>query len=87
MNIRANELEIGVLIIKSQGAIDCIEKVTGILMESKNNWFFNEIIGLIRRTFSRLDISSRSIFTIVENDSCFGGLLSQNYFFVQIELL
>ncbi len=80
LNIRTNELEIGVLIIKSEGAIDIIEKVTNVLIENKNNWFFNEIIGLIRRTFSRLDISSRSIFTIVENDSCFGGLLSELLF-------
>ena len=44
------------------------------------HWLINETIGLIRRTFSRLDISSRSIFTIVENDSCFGGFLSELLF-------
>ena len=34
----------------------------------------------MRRTFSRLDISSRTIFTIVDNNSCFAGFLSEFLF-------
>ena len=80
LNLRTNELEIGVLTIKSRGDIEHINKVTETLVSHKNNWFINETIGFMRRTFSRLDISSRSIFTIVDNKSCFGGFLSELLF-------
>ena len=48
--------------------------------KNKNNWFINEIIGFLRRTISRLDLSSRSIFTIVDNNSCFSGILAELLF-------
>ena len=80
LNLRTNELEIGVLIIQSKGSINYIKEISDTLINNMEHWFINETIGLIRRTFSRLDISSRSIFTIVENDSCFGGFLSEIIF-------
>ena len=77
LNLRTNELEIGVLTIQSKGSIKYINEITNTLINNIDHWFTNEVIGLIRRTFSRLDISSRSIFTIVGNNSCFGGFLSE----------
>ena len=34
-----------------------------------------ETIGLLRRTLARLDVSSRSMYAIIEPGSCFAGLL------------
>ena len=34
-----------------------------------------EVLGMVRRTFARLDVSSRSLFALVEPDSCFAGTL------------
>ena len=78
--LRANELETGVITIQSEGSSTVIQKLTNILEENKDNWLVNEIIGFMRRTFSRLDISSRTIFTIVDNKSCFAGFLSELLF-------
>ena len=78
--LRANELETGVITIHSEGSSTVIQKLTNILEENKDNWLVNEIIGFMRRTFSRLDISSRTIFTIVDNKSCFAGFLSELLF-------
>ena len=78
--LRANELETGVITIQSEGSSKVIQKLTNLLEENKDNWLVNEIIGFMRRTFSRLDISSRTIFTIVDNKSCFAGLLSELLF-------
>jgi len=78
--LRTNELEVGVLTITSEGSTDDILSVTSILEDNKNIWYINEITGLIRRTLSRLDISSRSIFTIIDNNSCFSGLLAELLF-------
>ena len=78
--LRANELETGVLTIRSEGSSEVIQKLTSLLEENQNNWLVNEIIGFMRRTFSRLDVSSRTIFTIVDNNSCFAGFLSELLF-------
>ena len=78
--LRANELETGVITIQSEGSSIVIQKLTNLLEENKDNWLVNEIIGFMRRTFSRLDISSRTIFTIVDNKSCFAGFLSDLLF-------
>ena len=78
--LRANELETGVITIQSEGSLTVIQKLTNLLEENKDNWLVNEIIGFMRRTFSRLDISSRTIFTIVDNKSCFAGFLSELLF-------
>ena len=78
--LRANELETGVITIHSEGSSTVIQKLTNLLEENKDNWLVNEIIGFMRRTFSRLDISSRTIFTIVDNKSCFAGFLSELLF-------
>ena len=78
--LRTNELEVGVLTITSEGSTDDILNVTSILEDNKNIWFINEITGLLRRTLSRLDMSSRSIFTIIDNNSCFSGLLAELLF-------
>ena len=78
--LRTNELEVGVLTITSEGKTDDILSVSSILEDNKNIWYINEIIGLLRRTLSRLDMSSRSIFTIIDNNSCFSGLLAELLF-------
>ena len=78
--LRANELETGVITIRSEGSSTILQKLTNLLEENKDNWLVNEIIGFMRRTFSRLDISSRTIFTIVDNKSCFAGFLSELLF-------
>ena len=78
--LRTNELEVGVLTFTSEGNTDHIMNVTSIIEDNANNWLINEITGLLRRTLSRIDLSSRSIFTIVDNDSCFSGILAELLF-------
>ena len=78
--LRTNELEIGVITIRSKGSISHIQDISNMLAENQENWFINEILGFMRRTFSRLDISSKTIFTIVDNNSCFAGFLSEFLF-------
>ena len=78
--LRTNELEVGVLTLTSEGNTDHIMDVTSIIEENSSIWLINEIIGLLRRTLSRLDLSSRSIFTIVDNNSCFSGILAELLF-------
>jgi benzoyl-CoA-dihydrodiol lyase len=46
-----------------------------VLLEHRTHWFVRETIGWLRRTFSRLDVSSRTLFAQIEPGSCFAGSL------------
>ena len=46
-----------------------------ILFKNRKDWFVRETIGFLRRTLSRLDVSSRSMFAVIEPGSCFAGTL------------
>ena len=43
------------------------------LLANKNHWLALQTIGYLRRTLSRLDVSSRSLFALIEPGSCFAG--------------
>ena len=73
LSMRTNELDIGVWLIKTQGDATAVLAVDATLMAHKNHWLVRETIGLLRRTFSRLDVSSRSLFALIEEGSCFAG--------------
>jgi len=73
--LRVNELELGLLLIKTVGDIDAVQASDRVMLEHHSDWLVRETIGLLRRTFARLDVSSRSMYAILETGSCFAGLL------------
>jgi len=73
LNMRTNELDIGMWIIKTQGQAADVLAMDQTLLANKDHWLVRETIGLLRRTFSRLDVSSRSLFALIEAGSCFNG--------------
>jgi benzoyl-CoA-dihydrodiol lyase len=75
LSMRTNELDIGTWLIKSEGDADSVIAMDATLAANKDHWLVRETIGLLRRTFSRLDVSSRSLFALVEAGSCFAGTL------------
>ncbi len=73
--MRTNELDIGTWLIKTEGDAAAVLATDAVLLAHQNHWLVRETIGLLRRTFSRLDVSSRSLFALVEPGSCFAGSL------------
>ena len=73
LSMRTNELDIGVWLIKTQGDAAAVLAMDATLMAHKSHWLVRETIGMLRRTFSRLDVSSRSLFALIEEGSCFAG--------------
>ena len=71
--MRTNELDIGVWLMKTSGDAQAVLAMDAVLMAHKDHWFVRETIGLLRRTFSRLDVSSRSLFALIEEGTCFAG--------------
>jgi len=77
LDLRHNQTEVGLWIFKSTGDPQEALKLDGFLKASGTDWFVRETLGLLRRTLSRLDVSSRSIFAIIEPGSCFAGTLME----------
>jgi benzoyl-CoA-dihydrodiol lyase len=75
LHLRTNELDIGTWILKSSGDAQAVLAVDATLVEHAEHWLVRETVGLMRRTFARLDVSSRSLFAFIEAGSCFAGSL------------
>ncbi len=77
LHMRTNELDIGTWILKTDGDAASVLAADAAMMAHKDHWFVNETIGMLRRTFARLDVTSRSLFALIEPGSCFVGLLAE----------
>ena len=77
LNLRTNELEIGTWIFKTEGDARALLAVDATLLEHREHWFVRETIGMLRRTFARIDVSARSLFTLIEPGSCFAGTFAE----------
>jgi benzoyl-CoA-dihydrodiol lyase len=77
LDLRHNHLDVGLWIFKTAGNPEEALKLDSFLKASANDWFVRETIGFLRRTLSRLDVSSRSIFAIIEPGSCYAGTLME----------
>ena len=73
LSMRTNELDIGTWLIKTEGVAANVRSMDAALLANKDHWLVRETIGYLRRTFSRLDVSSRSLFALIEAGSCFVG--------------
>jgi benzoyl-CoA-dihydrodiol lyase len=75
LDLRHNHLDAGLWILKTRGTVqECLD-LDAVLEKNSADWFVREVVGYLRRTLSRLDVSSRSIFAVIEPGSCFAGTL------------
>jgi benzoyl-CoA-dihydrodiol lyase len=75
LGLRTNEAELGLWILKTSGNPQAVLAIDEFILANRTNWFVREVLGMVRRTFARLDVSSRSLFALVEPGSCFAGTL------------
>ena len=75
LHLRTNVREAGIWIVKTRGDIDNVLRIDRALDQHKDNWFVRETIGNLRRTLARLDVSSRSIYAVIDQGSAFAGTL------------
>ena len=73
--LRTNQLDIGTWLLKTRGDIDAVLAADKALEQHRDHWFVRETIGTLRRTLARLDVSSRTLFALIEAGSCFAGTL------------
>ncbi|MFN0314834.1 MAG: 2,3-epoxybenzoyl-CoA dihydrolase [Burkholderiales bacterium] len=77
LSLRTNELELGMWVLKTRGNPAAVQAYDDVLRARQHEWFVSETVGMLRRTFARLEVSSRSMFAVVDRDSCFAGTLAE----------
>jgi benzoyl-CoA-dihydrodiol lyase len=80
LDIRANEFDIAVVLFKSSGDPAQVLAYDQFLDANKEHWLAREIRSLWKRTLKRVDLTSRSLVTLVEPGSCFAGTLAELVF-------
>jgi benzoyl-CoA-dihydrodiol lyase len=77
LHLRVNELEIGTLIIRSEGDADAVEAHDRFLIENGADWFLREVALYWKRLLKRLESTARTVICLVEPGSCFVGFLAE----------
>ncbi len=75
LNLRTNEQDLGLWQLKTEGDARHVLDTDAIIIANQSNWFVREVLGFMRRTFARLDVTSRSLYAVIEPGSCFAGSL------------
>jgi benzoyl-CoA-dihydrodiol lyase len=77
LSLRTNELDIGTWLLRTTGDAALARQSDRLLVQHQGHWFVNETLGLLRRTLARVDVSSRSLFALIDEGSCFVGTLAE----------
>ena len=75
LHLRLNETRTGQLVIQSRGDLGAVAAFDALLHRERGHWFVREVLLYWKRVLKRLDLTARSVFTLIEPGSCFAGFL------------
>ena len=77
LQLRFNELQIGVIVFKSIGSSQEVSRYCNFLQANTHHWFVREVIFYWTRVLKRIDLTSRSLISLITPNSCFAGFLAE----------
>ena len=77
LHIRLNEFDVAAIVFKSSGDATEVIAYEEFLDANKDHWLAREIRHLWKRVLKRVDLTSRSLVTLIEPGSCFAGTLAE----------
>jgi benzoyl-CoA-dihydrodiol lyase len=80
LHLRINELEVAMLVFKTEGDPASVLAYDAVLDAHKDDWIVNEVRHFWKRVLKRVDVTSRTLATLVEPGSCFAGTLAELVF-------
>jgi benzoyl-CoA-dihydrodiol lyase len=80
LDIRINELETAVIVFKSEGDPKLVLEYDAFLARNAKHWLAREVALKWKRVLKRVDLTSRSLVTLIEPGSCFAGTLAELVF-------
>jgi benzoyl-CoA-dihydrodiol lyase len=76
LRLRFNNLEVGLVLFETKGdPSKALAHEAGTAERAEADWFFQEVLFYQARVLRRLDNMAKSLFAIVQPDSCFVGTL------------
>lgn len=75
LRLRTEHLEVGMVVIETAGDRAHVLAADAALEANRDHWLVNEIRLLQARVLRRVDLTSKSFFSLVGKDSCFVGSL------------
>jgi benzoyl-CoA-dihydrodiol lyase len=75
LHLRFNEEAIRTWIFRSRGDLGLVKAYDAFLAAKSDDWLVREINLYLKRTLKRIDVSSRSLFALIEPGSCFYGTI------------
>src|SRR5262249_1088651 len=73
--LRTNEPGLGLILFQTEGDSAAVLANDELMLANREDWLVRETIGTLRRTLARLDVSSRSMFAMICQRTCFAGTL------------
>jgi benzoyl-CoA-dihydrodiol lyase len=80
LDIRLNEFDTAVIVFKSEGDPEAVLAYDTFLQANAKHWLAREIVLKWKRVLKRVDLTSRSLVTLIEPGSCFAGTLAELIF-------
>ena len=80
LHLRCNEPELGILVFRSEGDPEKVLAFEAVLDNRDADWLRREIRLYWKRVLKRIDLTSRSLFALIEPGSCFAGFLAELVF-------
>ena len=80
LHLRLNEPDLGLLVFRSEGDPKSVLAADALLAAAGQDWLVREITLLLKRVFKRVDMTARSLITLIEDGSCFAGSLAELVF-------
>ena len=77
LHLRSNEPALGLWVLRTEGDADAVLSYDAFMQANAGDWFVREVRHYLKRTFKRLDVTSRSLIALIEPGSCFAGTLAE----------
>jgi len=80
LHLRFNEPGLGTIVFRSEGDPAAVLAFDELLDTHAGDWLVREVRLLWKRVLKRIDVTSRSLFALLEPGSCFAGSLAELVF-------
>jgi benzoyl-CoA-dihydrodiol lyase len=77
LHLRFNEPELGIVVFRSEGDPSAVLAADALLEGHRADWLVREIRLYWKRVLKRVDMTARSLFALIEPESCFAGSLAE----------
>ena len=77
LRLRFHFPEVGLVLLETQGDAQVVRAMDAAYEARKGHWFVAEVLGFVRRTLKRVDVTAKTFYAVVDRGSCFVGTFAE----------